>query len=551
MGLRSIVSASKCDGNGNGAAARDRLAWISAVSALALLLTTNCEVIPDQPSSDATCSAEDGGVSQEDTDTEADTDVACLAEDSEATSSIAFSTANIEVASNGPDSTTAAGASQIVCYQAGQAANLALSVSTAELRFQHFCPADSGPATASARVSVSKNGGPAVDLFDASATLGCDDADVTNDGFPTCTASIPGERWFCNGFQFLPDALAVQPDDLLRAEYVYSAESLLSAAAAAGHTNQVRFEISSQLSGPNLVTVPCTTATSCVIDADCTGPNENCRDGFCRVPSFGTNLAYSWTTDPDPVDPGQPFGADLTLDVAEGDLFPWEFYWSVSTEALDAAAPLAEGQVAGACLFGSLERFVIATGTAYELFLDVDGNLVADAGDPTLTYGDGAGGRFEIVIDVPGSRGRTTIAADTTVTCALNSLFVAGTEGTYTIEFRATSIDPDTDGGDDGAGLPPIVVERNDEDLVIGSGGSAATCGDPVPLTAGASVSGASADAVTASDALFILRAAIALETCELCICDVDDSGGTSATDALATLRAAVGQSVSFTCPAC
>jgi hypothetical protein len=77
---------------------------------------------------------------------------------------------------------------------------------------------------------------------------------------------------------------------------------------------------------------------------------------------------------------------------------------------------------------------------------------------------------------------------------------------------------------------------------------SGGTCADPVALTAGESVS---ADAVTASDALFTLRAGIGLETCLLCVCDSDNSGSVSATDALTILRAAVGQPVTLNCPPC
>lgn len=74
------------------------------------------------------------------------------------------------------------------------------------------------------------------------------------------------------------------------------------------------------------------------------------------------------------------------------------------------------------------------------------------------------------------------------------------------------------------------------------------TCADPVALTAGRA---ASASAVTASDALFILGAAVGIQTCELCVCDADGSGGVAATDALITLQAAVGQPVTLQCPPC
>jgi cysteine-rich repeat protein len=54
---------------------------------------------------------------------------------------------------------------------------------------------------------------------------------------------------------------------------------------------------------------------------------------------------------------------------------------------------------------------------------------------------------------------------------------------------------------------------------------------------------------VTASDALFMLRAAVASEACG-CVCDVDASDGpTTASDALRALRAVVGLSVVLLCP--
>jgi hypothetical protein len=75
----------------------------------------------------------------------------------------------------------------------------------------------------------------------------------------------------------------------------------------------------------------------------------------------------------------------------------------------------------------------------------------------------------------------------------------------------------------------------------------AGACADPVALTAGR----ASANSISASDALFVLGAAVGSQTCALCLCDADGSGGVAATDALITLRAAVGESVPLNCPPC
>jgi hypothetical protein len=81
----------------------------------------------------------------------------------------------------------------------------------------------------------------------------------------------------------------------------------------------------------------------------------------------------------------------------------------------------------------------------------------------------------------------------------------------------------------------------------LGSGGE---CGDPVALT-GLAAGPDQPRAITASDALFVLRTGVGSETCVLCVCDVNASGGVTASDALIVLRNAVGQSVALQCPAC
>jgi len=56
---------------------------------------------------------------------------------------------------------------------------------------------------------------------------------------------------------------------------------------------------------------------------------------------------------------------------------------------------------------------------------------------------------------------------------------------------------------------------------------------------------------LTATDSLFTLRAVVGLAVCELCVCDVNNSGGPlTASDALVSLRASTGGGV-VECPAC
>ena len=56
-------------------------------------------------------------------------------------------------------------------------------------------------------------------------------------------------------------------------------------------------------------------------------------------------------------------------------------------------------------------------------------------------------------------------------------------------------------------------------------------------------------DGPVASDALFVLSAGVGIFPCDLRVCDTNDSGHTSATDALAVLISAVGGGAELICP--
>jgi hypothetical protein len=58
-------------------------------------------------------------------------------------------------------------------------------------------------------------------------------------------------------------------------------------------------------------------------------------------------------------------------------------------------------------------------------------------------------------------------------------------------------------------------------------------------------------DGVSASDALVVLQAAVAVRSCPSCICDADGNGEVAATDALMALQRAVGTAVALACPVC
>jgi hypothetical protein len=66
-------------------------------------------------------------------------------------------------------------------------------------------------------------------------------------------------------------------------------------------------------------------------------------------------------------------------------------------------------------------------------------------------------------------------------------------------------------------------------------------CGQPVTSGTGP----------TAVDCSSLLRSALGISTCELCVCDVNGSQSLSTTDSLLCLKRAVGQNVELDCPPC
>jgi hypothetical protein len=72
-------------------------------------------------------------------------------------------------------------------------------------------------------------------------------------------------------------------------------------------------------------------------------------------------------------------------------------------------------------------------------------------------------------------------------------------------------------------------------------GAQTGACGQPV----------STGTVPTATDARYTLLAAIGARVCDLCVCDVDSSGGIVATDALLLLNGATGLDVAFTCSTC
>ncbi len=184
---------------------------------------------------------------------------------------------------------------------------------------------------------------------------------------------------------------------------------------------------------------------------------------------------------------------------------------------------------------GSLEVFLVDSSGTVTQVTDDSGTSACESGEPAIN-GDGTVVAFSSYCDPLAANGdqsievfRTFIGATTTqltsgASCAALAPSIDDTGGR--IVFDATC---DIDGGNSDASSEIY-------------GEPACVCGAPV--TRGAANGGLP----TASDALFVLQAAVGQMACDLCSCDANGSGTLTSSDALLVLQAAVGQGADLAC---
>lgn len=149
----------------------------------------------------------------------------------------------------------------------------------------------------------------------------------------------------------------------------------------------------------------------------------------------------------------------------------------------------------------------------------------------------------------------------------------ATSEATYTIRvFESAACDSSGHGeGEIFLGAADVVLSGNDEvfltavaadvaggtaitttatDVALGNTSEFSEC-FVVPVAPSACGDANEEDGVTATDALVTLKTAVGTAECELCRCDVNSANGITASDALMMLRFAVGQAVSLVCVPC
>jgi cysteine-rich repeat protein len=255
------------------------------------------------------------------------------------------------------------------------------------------------------------------------------------------------------------------------------------------------------------------------------------------TPHMGTPLADTCTDLPFLCDPvADFFDPPLSLSSVALD--------SLRTDSSEITA-LNAGPAVALLPTNVVYRSVIGNGQSVPVLLDTDSDRVVPATSQDLGNVAGTDGLDHTSatldyssLDASGGIGHLAESSDQRffdiVLATIDSLTVCG-DGA--IQGSETCDDSNTVGAD---GCSPICLVEE--------------CGDPVGNSASALSSGETpigGRAVTASDALYVLQAAVGFAACADCVCDVNDDGNVTASDALAVLQAAVGGAVTLTCSAC
>ncbi|HXC50139.1 MAG TPA: hypothetical protein VN634_04590 [Candidatus Limnocylindrales bacterium] len=176
--------------------------------------------------------------------------------------------------------------------------------------------------------------------------------------------------------------------------------------------------------------------------------------------------------------------------------------------------------------------------------------IAVDGGD-TYEYG------VDVLLDIPnnaGGRAGLVVVWTSDAGCE-NELpgIPPSTSATSATQWKLT-------GGSATSPLDAVAARIELRATKTGGGPSAkitANLDDPFFYPIGISPAGQCADPaepfhlVTVADALFVLRTAVAIQSCDPCRCDADGVNGATTNDALSVLRYAVGNEVTLNCPAC
>jgi hypothetical protein len=192
------------------------------------------------------------------------------------------------------------------------------------------------------------------------------------------------------------------------------------------------------------------------------------------APSGGGSLPYAEWPDPTatltPAAAGGSSVHELAVSIYAGGLETYTAAWGYPAEfgfaGFTAIGPV--GSTVGWYRLDTdfdgepeFERPLLSLGddSAY-VDLDDDGDAI---GNPMLVRIAGPGPQFSLVAPYggDGDPGTLTVPVDARITIELMSgiLVNPGSPGTYTVQIRLTSVDPDTDDMDDGAGASPLTLD--------------------------------------------------------------------------------------------
>jgi len=384
---------------------------------------------------------------------------------------------------DGADATASTTVDLQICFEATHTTNADLFLSNS-FKIEKDCQ---GGATAADYLTIDtdvwtqKNDETQLLVYQGSASASCSAETITSAGFAAWIESIPGFRYFSGHSPQFPDSMSVVPGDNVTVMMSMTLESHLpedgSGSIELDGAQSFTYDFGFQKK--SCAVAECSTSADCPSGRYCDLASDVCRSSsFASEPLNLTPNSASLTQ-------GVQSSVSFSFKLYPFDLRLYRLTVTDATGGLVWNGVAANNQIVGGCSAGPLNLQVLTTLDADQLYIPLDGNGTFNPGQDVSIAVNDSGALLEIEIDVPNANPTAlTIPTDVTLTCqGFFGMFEAGTKGNHDLEVEATSVDPDTAGANNAAGLPPLhkslmYVFNVDGEPLCESGG--ASLGAPV-----------------------------------------------------------------------
>lgn len=425
--------------------ALDTASCVTAAAVAVFLLSTDCAKESIDTQSNVAVKIEEGDTEEDETGT----DSATVEGDSgtQASGTVAATNLQASIAAIGPSTRAEATEEIVSCFEASGPGDLALNMFFSQARIDIFCPDGAGSAQLAFDLTAEVDGGSPIRLHSETASIGCSDTSVTSSGILTWAPSIP-TRFFGGGDLFRPDILPVQQGTRIEVSATMHVLAFLGDQTDGSVKLSARPNFFLTAGNASLSPVPCQTEPPCASNDECSA-GKFCIGESCHAPIFDPSLHI--VTHPGPIISGQSFDTTINVRVGKSHLFPHSIEVVIADGGVNLNGALTPGIIVGGCGAGSLTTRIVASG-ADAVFADEDANSTAGPLDPTATVTENTSGDTVVRVTFPDHPSALIVPPDTTASCTLNTLFIAGPPGEYAITVTAESVSV--------AGLPRFIFTQ-------------------------------------------------------------------------------------------